>query len=186
MQHAGGLVKASLSMNYATSSQFTAGRLWLLLLGVLLALAGIVFTWVLWTAWQRAEETRRWVPAACRIVVSKVTMERPTPNSNPAYRPDIRYSYAFSGGSYTGTRLKRVDSPSQHQDVVIQRLQPWPPGSESTCFVNPSNPGMAVLKHDTRAALYSIWFPLLFVVGGLRMAWGALRSRRPEVAEPVK
>lgn len=186
MQHAGGLVKASLSMNYAPCSRYTAGRLWLLLLGTLLALAGAVFTWVLWTAWQRAEETRRWAPTSCRIVVSKVAMERPTPNSNPAYRADIRYDYVFNGVHHTGTRLKRVDSPSQHQDVVIQRLQPWPPGSESTCFVNPASPGMAVLKHDTRAALYSIWFPLLFVAGGMRMAWGALRSCGPKVAEPVK
>lgn len=186
MQHAGELVKASLSMNYATQFRSAAGRLWLLLLGGSLAFAGTVFTWVLWTAWQRAEETRRWAPVSCRITVSKVIMERPTPNSNPAYRADIRYDYVFNGGRYTGTRLKRVDSPSQHQDVVIQRLQPWPPASESTCFVNPASPGMAVLKHDTRAALYSIWFPLLFVAGGMRMAWGALRTGGPKVAEPVK
>jgi len=32
-----------------------------------------------------------------------------------------------------------------------------------------------VLQHGSRAALYSIWFPLLFVLGGFGMLRGALR-----------
>jgi hypothetical protein len=44
--------------------------------------------------------------------------------------------------------------------------------------VNPALPAEAVLEHASRAALYSIWFPLLFVVGGLGMLRGALKRAR--------
>jgi hypothetical protein len=145
-------------------------------LGLCLAIAGCVFTWVLWVAWQRAEETRRWPEVPCRIIASRVVSELPTPNSNPAYRSDIRYEYEFQGKAYTSTRLKRVDSPSQHQDVIRQKISNWKSGTDSVCFVNPIQPEIAILKHDSRAPLYSIWFPLLFVLGGLRITWGTLNE----------
>lgn len=157
-----------------TPASSTPGRLWIASLGLCLAVAGGVFTWVLWVAWQRAEETRRWPQVPCRVVVSRVARTQPTPNSNPAYSPEVRYRYTYQGMEHTGTRLKRVDSPSQHEEVVRQKIAPWKAGDESVCHVNPAMPQMAVLKHDTRAALYSIWFPLLFVFGGLRITWGAL------------
>jgi hypothetical protein len=47
-------------------------------------------------------------------------------------------------------------------------------------FVNPAQPDFAVLKPDTKAAGYSIWFPLLFVVGGLGIVVRAIvRRARP-------
>jgi hypothetical protein len=131
---------------------------------------------VLWVAWQRVEETRAWPQVPCQIVSSRVAREQPTPNSNPAYRAEVRYRYAYEGKEYLGTRLKRVDSPSQHEEVIRQRIAPWKAGTEAVCHVNPADPQVAVLKHDTRAALYSLWFPLLFVFGGLRITWGALRG----------
>jgi hypothetical protein len=143
-------------------------------MGLFLALAGIVFTWVLWTAWQRAEETRRWTPTPCRIISSRLGKEQPTPNSNTAYRAEVRYSYTFAGSPMTGSLIKRVNSPSQHDDVARKKLESYPVGAELTCYVNPAKPDQAILKHDSRAPLYSIWFPILFVVGGLGMAWNAL------------
>ena len=154
-----------------------SGRLWLAGMGLFLALAGLLFTWVLWTSWQRAEETRRWMPTPCRIISAQVFSERPTPHSNPAHKADVRYSYTFEGKPFTGTRIKRVDSASQHEDNARKKLEDYPIGQETTCFVNPAQPDIAILKHDSRAALYSIWFPLLFVFGGLGMAWNALRRR---------
>lgn len=159
------------------SSSAKAGRLWLAALGMSLALAGMLFTWVLWTAWQRAEETRRWTPTPCLIVSSRLEKERPTPNSNLVFKPKVRYTYAFAGQKLTSTRIKRVDIASQHEDVARKKIEPYRVGTEMTCFVNPAQPDFSVLKHDTRAALYSIWFPLLFVFGGLRMAWGAVANK---------
>lgn len=145
---------------------------------MILILAGATFTWVLFTAWQRAEETRTWTATPCRIISSKVTSERRSPNAEVEHRTEIRYSYSFDGHSLTGGRIKRVDAATVHKDNASKRLEEFPVGKETVCYVNPAHPEHAVLKHDTRAALYSMWFPLLFVVGGMGIVWGALRRRR--------
>ena len=54
----------------------------------------------------------------------------------------------------------------------------FPPGKMTTCRVNPRDPDFAVLKPDSLAPGYSIWFPGLFVVGGLGIALRALVSNR--------
>ncbi len=146
-------------------------------MGLFLACAGLLFTWVLWSAWQRAEETRRWAPTPCRIISAQLNSDRPTPSSNPAFKAEIQYAYTFAGSSKTGSHIKRVDSASQHEENARQKLEEYPVGLETTCYVNPEQPDQAILIHDSRAPLYSIWFPLLFVVGGLGMAWNAVKKR---------
>lgn len=161
----------------ASSSSTLAGSLWLAAIGMFLILAGATFTWVLFTAWQRAEETRSWTPTPCRIISSKVISERRSPNAEIEHRTDIRYRYAFNGQSLTGNRIKRVNAATVHEESARKQLEEFPIGKEIVCYVNPVHPEQAVLKHDTRAALYTIWFPLLFVVGGMGIVWGALRRR---------
>ena len=183
MQHATRLVKGSLGIMSDSSSSSLPGRLWLAGMGLFLALAGLTFTWVLWTAWQRAEETRRWTPLPCRIIASRLHQERPTPHSNPTYRAEVRYLFSFEGKEMTGTHIQRVDSASQHEDVAQKKLALYPVGTETLCYVNPQKPELTVLKHDTRAALYSIWFPGLFVLGGLGIVWNALKTKKkPAIA----
>ena len=147
-------------------------------MGLFLAVAGMLFTWVLWRAYSRAEETRSWTETPCTIVGSALRSERPSPNSNIAHRADIRYVYTFGGQNFTGTRVKRVDGATTHEERAQDVVAAYTVGSATVCYVNPADPTQAILKHGTRAALYSIWFPLLFVVGGLGMAWNALRRKR--------
>lgn len=157
----------------------TAGRWWLAAMGLFLALAGLTFTWVLWRAYSRAEETRAWTETPCTIVGSAVRSERPSPNANVAHRAEIRYVYEFGGQTRTGTRVKRVDGATTHEERARAVTAQYPAGMKTVCHVNPADPEQAVLKHGSRAALYSIWFPLLFVVGGLGMVGNALRQRGP-------
>jgi hypothetical protein len=152
-----------------------AGRWWLVALGMSLSAAGMVFTWVLWTAWRRAEETRAWPSAPCVILSSTVTVGRPTPNSNPAYETRVRYKFEFGGQTRAGTGIRRVDGPTVHESRARALAARFPPGLETLCHVNPVNPEQTVLLHGSRAPLYSIWFPLLFVAGGAVMSARALR-----------
>ncbi|HYF33848.1 MAG TPA: DUF3592 domain-containing protein [Prosthecobacter sp.] len=161
----------------SSSPSPNAGRYWLVAMGLILALAGAGFTWGLYVAWQKAEETRRWTATPARIVSARVVSERPSPHSNVAHAPEIRYRYDFGGRSYTGAKIKRVEGPTAHESEAQKKVEAYPVGMEVTAYVNPADPGQAVLQHSSRAALYSIWFPLLFVAGGGGMAWGALRRR---------
>jgi hypothetical protein len=44
--------------------------------------------------------------------------------------------------------------------------------------VNPAEPSFAILKTDSLAPGYSIWFPALFVVGGLGITFRAALGKR--------
>jgi hypothetical protein len=51
------------------------------------------------------------------------------------------------------------------------------------CLVHPQNPALAVLKPDSLAPGYSIWFPGLFMIAGLGITINALTGPRgPKLA----
>jgi len=147
-------------------------------MGIALAIVGAVFVWVLWTAWQRAEETRHWTPVSCRVLSSQIKSEQATRNSPTKHRVIVRYDYAWQGRTFSSERIRRVDGPKSDLEAAEELREQFAPGQQTTCYVNPSDPSIAILQHDSRAALYSIWFPFLFVIGGLRMAWAAIKAAR--------
>ncbi len=53
----------------------------------------------------------------------------------------------------------------------------YPAGSTPTCFINPDDHEFAILEHAPLASIYTIWFPALFVVGGLGIILGGIRRR---------
>lgn len=165
-------------MDQMTPTTHRAGSWWLAFLGLVLAVAGTAFVGILWTAWQRAEETRHWQPVPAQVLSSQVVLVQESPSSPQKYRIVVRYRYEVAGKPYVSERIRRVNGPKGNRDDAEALREQYTPGQAVTCYVRPDDPAFAILKHDTRAALYTIWFPLLFVVGGLRMAWGAVRAMR--------
>ena len=154
----------------------TAGQRWLIAMGLALALAGTVFTGVLWVAWQRAAETRSWAAVPCTVLSSQVVPLRKSISSNVVFDPQVRYTYEVAGQRYESQRIKRVDGPSSDPDKAQSVRQRYYPGQRTQCYMRPGSPDFAILEHGSRAALYTLWFPLLFVVGGAVMAWRAWAS----------
>lgn len=154
-----------------------AGRIWLASMGVFLSLAGLLFTGVLWMSYHRAMETRAWIETPCHIVSSMVLSEHRTPHSPLAWHLGLQYEYEIKGTRHIGTKVKRVEGETQDKEKIDALAADYPEGSRTTCFVNPTKPDEAILRHATKAALYAIWFPLLFVAGGGVMAWRALFNR---------
>ncbi|MDB6073835.1 MAG: hypothetical protein JWO89_1475 [Verrucomicrobiaceae bacterium] len=165
-------------MDQMNNSSKRAGSLWLAVMGMVLGVLGTLFTGVLWHSWRLAEETRSWAATPAKILSSQVVSEQATPHSSVKYRPVVRYEYQFGGTVFHTSRVRRSEGPKSYREDAEALREEYTPGQALTCWVNPADPSYAVLQHDTRAPLYSIWFPLLFVVGGLRMAWGALRKKK--------
>ncbi|MEI6537275.1 MAG: DUF3592 domain-containing protein [Verrucomicrobiaceae bacterium] len=155
----------------------TSTRLLKSAFGLLLVIPGLAFVVLLWNSYLRAEETRHWTPTPCLITFSDLLTEHVTPNSPITYRAGIRYRYTFGGAIHESSHIARVDGPSSDRAKTVALCEKYPPGRETTCFVNPAKPDFAVLEHATRAALYSIWFPCLFVVGGAGMMISAWRKK---------
>ena len=154
-------------------------------LGALLMLAGIAGVVAMWFSFRHAMETRAWTPVPCLIVLSQLASERPTPNSPFMHHADVRYRYTVEGKTYEGQTIRAGLSASSDLTKVKALVEKYSPGQETTCFVNPAAPSSAILEHRSRAALYTIWFPLLFVVGGagiMAAAWRRPSRRGLEVA----
>jgi len=154
-----------------------------MLLGAAIAAAGAVFVWLMWASFQRARTMDAWTSVPCVILESRLTEEILNPNTPVNYRPLIRYQYDADGRSFESTRVRRIETKSSRRPKMEALLAQFPPGTETTAWINPADPADAVLVRDKRTAIYSIWFPALFVVGGLGIALSSLirnlNPRRP-------
>lgn len=161
-----------------------AGRIFLVLLGLCLALIGGIFVWLMGRSFLRAYEMRSWPEVPCVILSSEMDERRNDPNSPLEYRQNLSFGYTWDGVARTGDRITLRGNPwSSKPNLVEKRAAEWPVGKKTVCRVNPQNPDFAVLKPDSLAPGYSIWFPTLFVVAGLVIAVRAARPRPTKLAK---
>ena len=159
------------------------GRIFLTLMGGILVLTGLGFAWGLYHyAFLRAEITRHWTETPCTITASGIVEGQFSENSPVTWGSGLEYRYQFNGTFWTGTHIRRIEGATPHRERAEGKQAKYPPGLQTVCYVNPANPSEAVLEHDTRAAIYTVWWPLLFAVGGAGMVWSAwFRRREPTV-----
>lgn len=145
-----------------------AGRWFLIILGLSIALLGGLFVWLMARSFLRAREMRSWPEVACVIINSEIVERRHDGNSPMEFRQNLSFGYEWQGTVHTGDHLTLRGSPwSSKRELAEARTAEFPVGKTTTCRVNPLKPQFAVLKPDSLAPGYSIWFPALFVVGGL-------------------
>ncbi len=160
----------------------SAGRWYLVVLGLSLALIGGIFVWLMARSYLRAKEMRSWPEVACVILSSELAERRHDENSPLEFRVDLSFGYEWQDQPRTGDHLTLRGNPwSSKRKLMESRIKDYPVGKSTTCRVDPKNPDFAVLKPDSLAPGYSIWFPALFVIGGLgivyRAATGSGRDR---------
>ncbi|MFC1736912.1 HEAT repeat domain-containing protein [Candidatus Hydrogenedentota bacterium] len=138
-----------------------------------------------WEAIQAWEETR------CEIISSEV-VEMGSGDSIE-YDVAIRYQYERAGQTYTGDKYARDWKSSywkaRHEDAVER----CPQGRSTVCYVNPAEPGEALLKPYTLSQAITKIFGggLLFLIGvvvlrtGLYASWDAATKRTREAAMRV-
>lgn len=144
-------------------------------IGLLLAVLGGAFVAILGRGYLKAKETLEWEEVPAVILVSSIKERRIGPTVPVEFGHEIIYAYQFDGESYQGERTgRRENGFYKDASKLGPVIEEYPVGSKVTAFVNPESPGEAVLRHETRAPGYSIWFPGLFVVGGLGVFFGAM------------
>lgn len=159
-----------------------AGRWFLASLGLFLALLGAVFVWLMGRSYLRAREMAAWPDVPCVILASEIEERRHDEISPREYRQMVVFGYEWNGKAFTGDQVTLRGSPwSSNQELVASRIEEFPVGRSARCHVNPADPTFAVLKTDSLAPGYSIWFPALFVVGGLGITFGAVIRKPPVV-----
>lgn len=163
---------------HRSPSPSLAGRCLLAFIGLSTAAIGAVFVWLLGQSFLNAKAMRSWPQVPCTILLSTLEEKQHDPYSSLEYRHNILYGYEFNGENYTGNLLSLRGNPwSKKREVLEKSVAALPMGTTTTCLVSPTPPHSAVLKPDSLAPGYSIWFPSLFVIGGLIMAFRAIKPR---------
>lgn len=170
------------------STPTLSARLMKLGTGLFLMVIGLAVTALLFIPYRRAMETRHWTETPCLIAESRMDEAGGSENTNRVF---LRYVYSAAGQEFTGTRLRRISfySPEDrqvskktpHRAEALAVIEKYPPGTATTCWVNPAAPAEAVLEHHSKAAIYTLWWPMIFAAGGAGIAWSALR-RKPAAA----
>jgi hypothetical protein len=161
-----------------TNPRSAAGRWFLAAVGISTAMLGVLFIWLMARSYLRAKEMHTWPEVPCTILSSTLIERQHDPQSPVEYQLDLLFGYQWQGENHTGDRVSLRGNPwTSKRNLAAKRAADFPPGLETTCRVNPQNPEFAVLKPDSLAPGYSIWFPALFVIGGLGMAVRAACSK---------
>jgi hypothetical protein len=163
-------------------------RLFKLGVGLLLMLAGVAVSILLFIPYHRARETRAWTETPCVISENRMDRYNISDLAEPVARVFLKYTYTFDGREYTGTRYHRITfASSEEKDVTLRTphfedaeklAEKYPLGLKTTCWVNPAAPAEVVLAHDSSAAIYVLGWPLLFVIGGGGIVWSSLRRKK--------
>lgn len=154
----------------------TGTRVYLTLIGLMLALIGGVFCALMWRSFQRARHVDQWPVVSCVILRSEMDERQVDPNGPVERRFSVLYGYEWDGEKYNSELWKlRGSGWSSKEDVIQSLIERYPEASTQQCHVNPDKPEEAVLEVESKAPGYSLWFPALFVVGGLGIVIGAWR-----------
>jgi len=163
-----------------------ASTLYLILLGLAVAAVGSTFTFLMGKSYQAAVDQRAW-PKVEAVILSSETAESQHDQYSPKeYQLEILYGYEWQGERMTGDRYGVRGNPKYKDRARIEGIaESLPAGKKTEVYVNPDDPSFSILKPDSKAPGYSIWFPILFIVGGLgivfRAIWAAcFRLRSPK------
>lgn len=128
-------------------------------------------------SYMRAVDQRAWPQVQGVVISSEIEDYRHNEFSGKEFRLKIRYGYDWKGDRKIGERFGYRGNPKYNKRGKIEDLvSAYPVGEKVTVFVNPADENFTMLKPDSKAAGYSIWFPMLFVVGGLGIALRAIRA----------
>ena len=126
-----------------------------------------------------------WPAVPCTILTSEVGRHTDS-NGGATYSVDITYRYVVDGRTYTGDHYSFMGGSSSGRTAKQDAVDAHPPGSEHLCYVNPEDPGYAVLTRDLGWEVWLGLIPAVFVVlglGGMVMSLSVGRSSRPATGD---
>jgi Protein of unknown function (DUF3592) len=90
------------------------------------------------------------------------------------YYPEITYTYAVAGKPFLGNVYRHSDNGMELEEAA-QVLQQYKPGVRQSCWVDPEEPGKAVLNRESdRRTLYTIATIALISLLGGAIGWAFL------------
>lgn len=150
----------------------------------LFAVFGLVFAGFGLVPLRELWRAQSWTPTPCTILSSDVAEVSDSDGST--YRVEVTFRYEVGGVERVSDRY-RVSRMSSSGRAGKQRVvDALPPGTETTCFVNPDDPSEAVLRRDSGGEWIFVAAGLGFSAFGLVLAVFTRRRARRTVAAPTE
>ena len=133
-------------------------------LGVPFALVGIFFGAKSVRNFSDAHSMKNWQQVPAKIISAELK-EKHSDKSTTFYI-DVLYQYLFSGVPYEGSKVNISgggESGSHYPDLFKKLDDCKNSGKNYRCFVNPNNPGQAILNNKLRTVDYAI-FPAVAIL----------------------
>jgi hypothetical protein len=131
----------------------------------LLAGLGMGYFLLFQPLWQIAQ-ARGWEETPCTIRTSEVEVKRG--DDSDSHIISITYDYDYDGLPYTGERYHfAISSTNTNARWKRRVVKEHPPGRRTVCYVDPDDPGEAVLERGWTREMWWGLFPLPFLAVGL-------------------
>ena len=142
------------------------------LFGLIFFLFGGLFFWLAFgRGFVKLVQARDWMPTPCTIVSSEVKSHGDT------FSVEATYKYTINGLEYQGDRYDFVTGSSSGYDSKAAVVAQIPPGTNTTCYVNPADPKDSVLERGFTNEMYFAALPLLFAFIGLAGMYFAIAGK---------
>jgi hypothetical protein len=128
----------------------------------------------------RIHSAADWQTVPCKILRSQVVEHKG--DKQDTYSIAISYAYDFGAIHYVGTRYDFWTNSSSNYDYrreIVDRLHP---GAKTVCYVNPEQPGEAVIGRGFGPDVWLGWIPVLFIAAGMAVV---IFARRIAQSTPV-
>jgi hypothetical protein len=116
-----------------------------------------------------------WRETPCTIVSSTV---EDTGDTDAPYLAHIRFAYPGPEGQLQSDRLHIAPVTSSSWGNLKKLVDRFPPGTETTCRVDPDDPTQAVLEASFPGSVLFLAIPLVFMAVGAGGVWFTLRRSK--------
>lgn len=148
--------------------------------GVFFLVGGVLTFFFLVRPVVKILSARNWEETPCSVLSSEVTQH--SGDDGPTYAIDILYSYEFNGRKYESNRYDFMGGSSSGYSGKRAIVKRYPPGKTAICYVNPNDPGEAVLEPGFTPTLLFGLIPMVFLFIGAGGLYYTIRRGRAKTA----
>lgn len=130
--------------------------------------------------------SRAWTRVPCEVLESGVATH--AGDDGATYSVEVLYSYRLDGREYRSNRYQFLLGSSSGYEGKARIVEALPPGTRTTCWVDPDDPRQAVMTRRLTAEYLIGLLPLTFVavgLGGIGVTLSRARKLRKRAAAGV-
>ena len=133
-----------------------------LFFGAFLAM-GLLFLFLMGRDLIKTVATYSWKETPATILASSVTEAK---KGNEPFSVAVSFKYQWEGRSYTSDRYQTSPETDSEYAKVYGQIVDLPTGTLTHCYVDPRDPGQAVLRRKSLGTAFFLLLPLVFIAMG--------------------